>query len=57
MRKPALAKALAVSSDSPLRSQPLDASQYSSNDERLRLLMSANPAPLPRRAKDPEYTP
>jgi hypothetical protein len=47
VRKPALAKALAAPSDRRLRSQPLDASQYSSNDEGLRLLMSDNPPRYP----------
>jgi hypothetical protein len=51
MRKPALTKARAVPSGRPLRSQDLDASQYSSNDEALRLMMSDIAiSPMPRRA-------
>ena len=49
VRKPALIKARAVPSVSPLRSQALDASQYSSNDKGLRLKMSVKPmSPFPQ---------
>jgi hypothetical protein len=47
VRTPALAKARAVPSGRPLRSQALDASQYSSKDEGLRL-MSDNSSPNSR---------
>lgn len=45
LRKPAFAKARAAPSGRPLRSQAFDASQYSSNDEGLRL-MSDNLPPI-----------
>lgn len=45
LRKPAFAKARAAPSGRPLRSQAFDASQYSSNDEGLRL-MSDNSPPI-----------
>src|SRR5260221_13268088 len=52
VRKPEFTKARAVPSTNPLRSQALDASQYSSNDVALRLMMSDNPiSPKHRRAK------
>jgi hypothetical protein len=45
LRKPAFAKARAAPSGRPLRSQAFEASQYSSNDEGLRL-MSDNSPPI-----------
>ena len=44
MRKPALANARAAPSGRPLRSQALDANQYSSNDEGLRLMSDNSPS-------------
>jgi hypothetical protein len=43
LRKPAFAKARAAPSGRPLRSQALEASQYSSNDEGLRLTSDNSP--------------
>ncbi len=44
VRKPAFAKARAAPSGRPLRSQAFDASQYSSNDEGLRLMSDNSPS-------------
>ena len=43
LRKPAFAKARAAPSGRPLRSQAFEASQYSSNDEGLRLMSDNSP--------------
>jgi hypothetical protein len=51
-----LTKARAVPSVRPLRSQALDASQYSSNDKGLRLMMSVKPiSPFPNLPIEPSY--
>src|SRR5690242_18825347 len=56
LRKPALAKARAAPSGRPLRSQSFDASQYSSNDEGLRLISDISPHPCRAEAACVECT-